>query len=90
MLFDGALYPMLGALRWMVRIDKDTGKMVWKCGDGLDGVLAILKKVGSELMRSTQDKSVALGRNPNAIGKDRGHWENLFKTVALRQMQRES
>lgn len=87
MLFDGALYPMLGAFRWMVQKDKDTGQMVWKSNDGLEGVLALLKKVGSELMRSTQDKSVALGRNPNAIGKDRGHWENLFKTVALREMQ---
>jgi hypothetical protein len=38
-------------------------------------------------MRSTKGKSEDLGRKPNAIGKDRGHWENLFKTVALREMQ---
>jgi hypothetical protein len=87
MLYDGALYPMLGAFRWMVKVDPATKKMVWKTAGGLGDVLALLDRVGAALMRSTLDKSVALGRNPNAIGKDRGHWENLFKTVALAQLQ---
>jgi len=86
MLYDGALYPMLGALRWMVQLDGQRERMVWKTEDGINGVIRLLENVAAELMRSTLDKSTALGRNPNAIGKDRGHWENLFKTVALREM----
>lgn len=87
MLYDGALYPMLGAFRWMVRVEPKSRKMVWKPSGGISAVVDLLKRVCGELMRSTQDRSNQLGRNPNAIGKDRGHWENLFKTVALRDMQ---
>lgn len=88
MLFDGALYPMLSAFKWMVVIDEDSNVMKWRGDEGFKGVCNLLKEIAAELMQSTKDKSDALGRNPNAIGKDRGHWENLFKTVALRQMQK--
>jgi len=85
-LYDGALYPMLGAFRWMVKTDKQTGEMKWR--GGFSAVKSLLSEVAEELVRSTKDASEKSAHNPNKIGKNRSHWENLFKTVAMRQMQR--
>jgi len=87
-LYDGALYPMLGAFRWMVVQEGATGQFKWR-GGGFPDVLKLLKKVAAKMMSSTKDVSDKTGRNPNAIGKNRSHWENLFRTVAMEQMQQE-
>ncbi|HUU92766.1 MAG TPA: AIPR family protein [Phycisphaerae bacterium] len=87
-LYDGALYPMLGAFRWMVTHDKRSGTFKWR-GGNFTCVLEILRKVASQMMASTKDVSDKTGRNPNAIGKNRSHWENLYRTVAMEQMRTE-
>lgn len=84
-LYDGALYPMLGAFRWMVVQDKRAGLFKWR--GGFSSVLQVLKKVATQMMASTKDVSDKTGRNPNAIGKNRSHWENLYRTVAMEQMR---
>jgi hypothetical protein len=85
-LYDGALYPMLGAFRWMVVEDSKTGLFAWR-PPGFDSVRAVLDKVAGRMMASTKDVSDKTGRNPNAIGKNRSHWENLYRTVAMEQMR---
>jgi len=76
----GALFPMLGAFRWMVQEDPSTGMATWR-GKYRD-VLNLWRKVGGEMMRATQATSDELARNLNAIGKSRNHWANLHSTVA--------
>jgi hypothetical protein len=84
-LMNGALYPMLGAFRWMVDKDPKTGKSRWR--GGFRNVLRLWESAAAELLRATVQTSVELGRNPNAIGKSRNHWSNLYTRVALRDLQ---
>jgi hypothetical protein len=82
-LMNGALYPMLASFRWKVEADPK-GNFRWK--GGFDSVLQLWKASASELMRMTNQASLELGRNPNAIGKSRSHWANLHTRVAMRDL----
>lgn len=82
-LLRGALFPMLGAFRWMVEENGD-GKVHWI--GSFDDVLALWREIGGELMKATQATSVELARNPNQVGKSRNHWANLHSTVAKYQL----
>ena len=44
-------------------------------------VIQIFEKVGAVLIYSTQTTSINSGRNPNAIGKNDGHWDALYTKV---------
>lgn len=79
----GALFPMLGAFRWMV-VEGPDGKAQWS--GGFDKVLELWHEVGAELMKATQETSEERDRNPNAIGKSRNHWATLHSTVAKYQL----
>lgn len=83
-LMNGALFPLLGAFRWMVEIDSESGNPKWK--GGFDNVLRLWKESAEELLRTTQQASDELGRNPNAIGKSRNHWANLHSRVVKRDL----
>lgn len=82
-LSSGALFPMLGAFRWMVEADSD-GLFRWR--GGFREVLSLWEAIGGELMRLTQNASEENGRNPNAIGKSLSHWTTLHSVVAMAQM----
>jgi hypothetical protein len=82
-LTNGALYPMLGAFRWMVELGPD-GLYAWK-GSFAD-VKHLWETAGSELMRVTQSTSDELGRNPNAIGKSRNHWSTMHSVLIKKQL----
>lgn len=79
----GALFPILGAFRWMI-VEGPDGKAQWI--GGFDSVLKLWRELGGELMKATQATSDELGRNPNAVGKSRNHWANLHSTVAKHQL----
>jgi hypothetical protein len=79
-LYDGALYPILGAFRWYVERDAKTQKMRWR--KGFKEVLKAWQKNGAQLLRLTKATSDQLGRNPNAIGKSRPHWTSLHTTLS--------
>ncbi len=79
-LFDGALYPILGAFRWYVERDPKTQKMRWR--RGFKAVLRAWQKNAYQLLRLTKATSDQLGRNPNAIGKSRPHWAALHTTLS--------
>lgn len=75
----GFVYPILGAMRFMLEIDEPTGKYKWRVND----IIAFYEKVvGSKLVQLTIDASSELGRNPNAVGKSSRHWEGLYNYVA--------
>lgn len=79
-LVGGALFPILGAFRWMVQLNPQSGTPEWR--GGFPAVRALWDKVGGEMMRATQSTSDELGRKPHAIGRSRNHWASLHKTVA--------
>ena len=75
---DGALYPILGAFRYLV--EKQDGVISWKVG-GINEVKACCDSLLGQMIESTRDSMK--GRNIDAVGKDGTHWDNLYKTVAL-------
>lgn len=82
----GALFPMLGAFRWMVEDLGDGEPLQWK--GGFEAVKAIWRQAGPELMRATQSTSQELARNSNAIGKSRNHWATLHSIVLKHELMR--
>ena len=83
-LMGGALYPILAAFRWYVEQDPKTLKFRWR--GGYNNVLGAWDRDGSELLRATKQMSDDLGRNPNANGKSRPHWANLYRLVANKDL----
>ncbi|MGE5692235.1 MAG: AIPR family protein, partial [Candidatus Zixiibacteriota bacterium] len=86
MLYDGALYPILGAFRYLVEKNPGTESYSWKVGS-FENVKKLFDKVGAQMIYATKNTSDSRGRNPNAIGKDDSHWDNLYKTVALAYLE---
>lgn len=79
-----ALYPILGAFRWMVVIDPETRLLRWR--RDFRGVLELWNSVGSRLMKQTQLTSEENGRKVHAIGRSASHWQTLYSTLALADM----
>jgi len=85
-LFDGALYPILGAFRCLIEKNPKDGTYRWKT-KSFTKVKELFDVVGGDLINVTKNTSDNRGRNPNAIGKDESNWDNLYKTVALAYFQ---
>jgi hypothetical protein len=75
---SGFVYPILGALRFLLETDGDTGNYKWKT----DPIKLYDKFVGQKLVELTFEASSELGRNPMAVGKSSRHWEGLYNYVA--------
>ena len=84
-LYDGALYPMLGAMRFLVEQKPGEKVYSWKL-KSLDEVKSFFDEIAPELVNTTYNTSLIYGRKPNPIGKDENHWDNMYKTVALHFM----
>lgn len=82
----GALFPLLGAMRWMVVEDSKTGQAKW--ADGFASVLELWRQVAPELLIQTGQASQELGRNPHTLGRSRNHWSSLHSKVGLRYLQK--
>lgn len=81
-MYDGALYPILGAMRFLVEQKNGNNVYSWKIGS-LEKVKSFFDEIAPDLIATTYNTSITHGRKPNAIGKDDNHWDNLYKTVAL-------
>jgi hypothetical protein len=81
-LYDGALYPMLGAMRFLVEQKPGENVYSWKL-KSFDKVKSFFDDVAADLVATTYKTSLVYGRKPNPIGKDENHWDNMYKTVAL-------
>jgi hypothetical protein len=84
-LFRGALFPMLGAFRWMVDDDQTSNLLTWR--GGFQRVLGLWRSIGQELMEITHETSDELGKKPEAIGKSPNHWKYLYNRVLVREMR---
>lgn len=74
---SGFIYPILGALRFLLEED-DNGFYTWRT----DPFKFYDKHVGQDLIELTMEASKELGRNPNAVGKSVRHWNGLYNQVA--------
>ena len=81
-LYDGALYPILGAMRFLVEQKPGQDVYSWKL-ISFKKVKEFFDEIAPELIATTYNTSVTYGLKPNPIGKDENHWDNLYKTVAL-------
>lgn len=81
-LYDGALYPILGAMRFLVEQKPGQDVYSWKL-ISFKKVREFFDEIAPELIATTYNTSVTYGLKPNPIGKDENHWDNLYKTVAL-------
>lgn len=88
LMHDGALYPILGAFRYLVGKDINTQTICWKLGD-FENVKKFCGSILGSMVKSTKDVAEVRARNVNAVGKDDTHWENLYKTVALAYLQKQ-
>lgn len=81
-LYDGTLYPMLGAMRFLVEQKPGEKFYSWKL-KSFNKVLSFFDEVAPDLVTTTYNISLTYARKPNPVGKDDNHWDNMYKTVAL-------
>lgn len=72
----GFIYPVLGSFRALIK-ERD-GQYTW-----LVNPFECFETIGGMLVLDTVERSRTLGNNPNAVGKDSGHWKQLYNTVDL-------
>ncbi|MEW4425903.1 AIPR family protein [Paenibacillus pabuli] len=70
----GFIIPIVGAFRALLQ--ESEGDYSWKA-DPFD----IFEEIGKELVTETVERSRTLGNNPGAVGKDSGHWKQLYRSV---------
>lgn len=80
-LTKGAAYPIFAAFRNKVEIDPATGAARWK--GGFESVLKLWKTAAPEICRETKNAIKDIGRKPDQLGKNRGHWSNMHRTVEV-------
>jgi hypothetical protein len=80
-LTKGGIYPIFAAFRNKVRIDKNTKKAYWD--GGFQSVLNLWKFAAPEICRAMKDAIKDIGHKPDQLGKNRGHWSNMHKTIEL-------
>ena len=85
LMHDGALYPILGAFRYL--IEKRDGKIGWKFGC-FEKVRDFCDAVLGEMMVSTQKTSSDLGRRIEIMGKNDLHWDSLYHKVAIAVLEK--
>lgn len=84
-LTKGALYPLFAAFRNKVMIDPETGMAKWD--GGFSSVLTLWEEIQVELATQTKAAIKDYGRKPDVLGKSRGHWNNVHKTVENRLLR---
>jgi hypothetical protein len=82
-----ALYPMLGAFRWMIK-EESNGTFGWR--DGFDRVLAVWNRAGGEMMKATQATHKEYRYKLTNLGKSGTHWGTMFNVVARHDLEMRS
>jgi AIPR protein len=80
-LTKGGTYPVFAAFRNKVKINTKTGEAYWD--GGFQSVLGLWKFAAPEICRAMKDAIKDIGHKPDQLGKNRGHWSNMHKTVEL-------
>lgn len=72
----GFIFPILGSLRALV--EEYDGIYRWK-----ENPYDVLERLGGSLVGETIDRCRSLGNNPASVGKDSGHWKQLYRNVLM-------
>jgi hypothetical protein len=72
---DGWLYPVLASFRPLLSY-RGSGQVKWKTNP-----FEFFDKHGKKLIAMTLNSSREMGRNPNAVGKNKAHWTQLQDKV---------
>ena len=80
-LTKGALFPIFAAFRNKVVISSKTANAEWD--GGFRNVLKLWESTAAELAQQTKAAIKDYGRKPDILGKSRGHWNNVHKTVEV-------
>lgn len=80
-LTKGALFPIFSAFRNKVRLNRQTGQAEWI--GGFRSVLELWNVAKAEIVTQTKDAIKDYGRKPDVLGKSRGNWNNLHKTIEV-------
>jgi hypothetical protein len=51
--------------------------------------MELWQEAGSELVNETYNATRDIGHLPDQLGKSRGHWANLHKTLELRLLRQQ-
>jgi hypothetical protein len=84
-LTKGATFPILAAFRAYVEINPKTGDASWR--GGFDNTLRVWNEAGPNLVEETFQLTRDGVRNPDAIGKNRKHWGNLYMRLQVKLLQ---
>ncbi|MDO5638690.1 MAG: AIPR family protein [Neisseria sp.] len=71
------ILPILAAFRALIKENED-GFYEWK-----ENPKEYFDLLGGQMIKNTKERSRSLGNNVNALGKDIGHWRDLFNMVDL-------
>ena len=88
-LYTATLYPMLGALRFLVEQKSGESNYSWRLGS-FEEVKQFFNQVAPDLVLTTYNTSLDFNYKPNAVGKSDNHWQSLFQLVALHYYSRNS
>ena len=83
-LLRGALYPILGAFRWLVEDDPDSGNVRWR--GGFENVLRSWRSLAPRFVQVAADRLQESGGNGDLLGKSASHWGMLHREVALAEL----
>lgn len=78
-LTKGAAYPILAAFRNYVRLNQETQAAEWV--GGFEHVKDVWRAVAKDLVLETREAVKSIGNAPDALGKNRNHWSNLYRAV---------
>jgi hypothetical protein len=80
-LTKGGLFPIFAAFRNKVVIDPTTDTAEWD--GGFTSVLELWARAKTELVEQTKAAIKDYGHKPDLLGKSRGNWNNLHKTLEV-------
>ncbi|MEO7247978.1 MAG: AIPR family protein [Novosphingobium sp.] len=78
-LTKGAAYPILATFRNYVRLNPETQVAEWV--GGFDHVKNVWRATAKDLVLETREAVRSIGNAPDALGKNRNHWSNLYRAV---------
>lgn len=79
---DGLIYPAVASFRSLVIYNDNTEKYEWK--DGVSPI-KVWDKCKVNMTSQIMNFAVAIGDNPNVVGKDSNIWNLAYMTVLLQQ-----
>lgn len=85
-LTKGAAFPIFAAFRNKVKLNTNSNSVEWD--GGFDAVIDLWKYAAPEICRATKNATEDIGHKPDQLGKNRGHWSNMHKTVELFVLRR--